>query len=78
MERCYAAAEAVITDLNNVINVTSEIQTLIMGDFNHETIDWISLTSQAEGELFFDLVQDSFLIHHVLEPTRGNSILDFG
>ncbi|XP_069161335.1 uncharacterized protein [Procambarus clarkii] len=48
-----------------------------MGDINHETIDWVNLTSQEEGDQFLDLVQDFFLIQYVVEPTRGNSILDF-
>ena len=48
-----------------------------MGDFNHGRIQWKSLQSTgSEGQKCFNLVQDSFLIQHVLEPTRGENVLD--
>lgn len=49
---------------------------LICGDFNHRTIDWDRLHSQAEGRKFLDLTLDNFLVQHVKEPTRGENILD--
>ena len=48
-----------------------------MGDFNHGRIQWKSLQSTgSEDQKFLNLVQDSFLIQHVLEPTRGENVLD--
>ena len=48
-----------------------------MGDFNHRHIQWKSL-ERTGGEdqqvLFF--IQDSFLTQHVLEPTRGDNVLE--
>ena len=40
-----------------------------MGDFNHGHIQWKSLESTIS-------IQDSFLTQHVLEPTRGDNVLD--
>ena len=48
-----------------------------MGDFNHGHIQWKSLESTGgEDQQFLFLIQDSFLTQHVLEPTRGENVLD--
>ena len=48
-----------------------------MGDFNHGHIQWNSLESTGiEDQQFLCLIQDSFLTQHVLEPTRGENVLD--
>ena len=48
-----------------------------MGYFNHGHIKWISLESTGgEDQQFIFLNQDSFLTQHVLEPTRGDTVLD--
>ena len=48
-----------------------------MGDFNHGHIQWNSLESTGiEDQQFLFLIQDSFLNQHVLEPTRGENVLD--
>ena len=48
-----------------------------MGDFNHGHIQWNSLESTGiEDQQFIFLIQDSFLTQHVLEPTRGENVLD--
>ena len=48
-----------------------------MGDFNHGHIRWNSLESTgSEDQQFLFLIQDSFLTPHVLEPTRGENVLD--
>ena len=48
-----------------------------MGDFNHGHIQWTSLQSTGrEDQEFLNLVQESFLSQHVLEPTRGKNVLD--
>ena len=42
-----------------------------MGDFNHEHIQWNSLESTGiEDQQFI------FFTQHVLEPTRGENVLD--
>ena len=48
-----------------------------MGDFNHGHIKWKSLENTGgKDQQFLFLIQDSFLIQHVLEPTRGDNVLD--
>ena len=48
-----------------------------MGDFNHGHIQWKSLESTGgEDQQFLFLIQDSFFTQHVLEPTRGENVLD--
>ena len=48
-----------------------------MGDFNHGHIQWKSLASTGgEDQQFLFLIQDSFITQHVLEPTRGDNVLD--
>ena len=48
-----------------------------MGNFNHRHIQWKSLDSTGgENQQFLFLIQDSFLTQHVLEPTRGENVLD--
>ena len=48
-----------------------------MGDFNYGHIQWKSLESTGgEDQPFLFLIQDSFLIQHMLEPTRGENVLD--
>ena len=48
-----------------------------MGDFNHGQIQWKSLESTGgEDQQFLSLIQESFLTQHVLEPTRGENVLD--
>ena len=48
-----------------------------MGDFNHGYIQWKSLQSTGgEDQQFLFLIQESFLTQHVLEPTRGENVVD--
>ena len=48
-----------------------------MGDFNHGHIQWKSLESTGgEDQQFIFLIQDRFLTQHVLEPTRGENVVD--
>ena len=52
---------------------------MIMQDFNHGHIQWKSLESTTislEDQQFLFLMRDSFLTQHVLEPTRGENVLD--
>ena len=68
-----------ITKQNNekLHNAVSEGDCIIMGDFNHGNIKWITLQSTGvEDQTFLCLVQDNFLTQHVLKPTRAVRILD--
>ena len=48
-----------------------------MGDFSHGHIQWKSLENKGgDNQQFLVLIQDSFLTQHVLEPTRGENVLD--
>ena len=63
--------------IQNAIKEVSKRDCIIMGDFNHGRIQWNSLQSTgSEDQKFFNLVQDSFLTQHVLEPTRDENVLD--
>ena len=65
------------TKIKNAIKEVSKGECIIMGDFNHGHIQWNSLESTGiEDKQFLCLIQDSFLIQHVLEPTRGENVLD--
>ena len=65
------------TKIRNAIKEVSKRECIIMGDFNHGHIQWKSLESTGgEDQQFLFLIQDSFLTQHVLEPTRGDNVLD--
>ena len=65
------------TKIQNAIKEFSKGECIIMGDFNHGHIKWKSLESTwGEDQRFLFLIQDSFLTQHVLEPTRGENVLD--
>ena len=73
----------VVLDLSTVFDSVDQEQLMfmfeciIMGDFNHGHIQWNSLESTGiEDQQFLCLIQDSFLTQHVLEPTRGENVLD--
>ena len=64
--------------MHNAIKEVSKRDCIIMGDFNHGHIQWTSLQSTGrEDQEFLNLVQDSFLFQHVLEPTRDKNVLDW-
>ncbi|MBA1446983.1 MAG: hypothetical protein FE835_19260 [Gammaproteobacteria bacterium] len=63
--------------IQTAIKEVSKRDCIIMGDFNHGHIQWESLQSTGhEDQTFLVLIQDSFLSQHVLEPTRGENVLD--
>ena len=65
------------TKIKNTIKEVSKGECIIMGDFNHGHIQWNSLESTGiEDQQFLFLIQDSFLTQHVIEPTRGENVLD--
>ena len=48
-----------------------------MGDFNHGHIQWTFLESTGgEDQQFIFLIQESFFTQHVLEPNRGENVLN--
>ena len=63
--------------IQNAIKEVSKRDCIIMGDFNHGRIQRKSQQSNgSEDQKFLNLVQDSFLTQRVLEPTRGENVLD--
>jgi len=52
------------------------VAAVILGDFNHGDIDWITGEAGVKGREFWDLVYDCFLIHWVEGHTRGSNMLD--
>ncbi len=49
---------------------------IICDDFNYGSIDWNTLHAENEPGSFLDTLMDSFLVQHVKEPTREQSVLD--
>ena len=65
------------TKMQNAIKEVSKGECIIMGDFNHGHIQWKSLESTGgDDQQFLFLIQESFLTQHVLEPTKGENVLD--
>ena len=65
------------TKIKTAIKEVSKGECIIMGDFNHGHMQWNYLESTGiEDQQFLFLIQDSFLTQHVLEPTRGENVLD--
>ena len=65
------------TKLQNAIKKVSKGECIIMGNFNHGHIQWESLESTGgKDQQFLFLIQESFLTQHVLEPARGENVLD--
>jgi len=66
--------------LCQLITDVSSKHCLLMGDFNFPHIDWhnhcVADSTSSECKEFYQCIEDSFLSQHVLEPTRGQSILD--
>ena len=62
--------------LFDIVNIASNHETIIMGDFNYPDISWANDVSGTKGRDFHGLLQDTFLHQHVLFPTRGDNILD--
>ena len=48
-------------------------QCVIIGDFNHRTIDWDIPRAEHADQEFLEAVQDFYLTQHVREPTRGET-----
>ena len=75
--RCPNITKESNEKIQNAIREVSKGDCIIMGDFNHGNIQWDTLESTGvEDQQFMCLIQDNFLIQHVLEPTRGGRVLD--
>ena len=69
--------EADNTKIQNAIKEVSKGECIIVGDCNHGHIQWKSLESKGgDDQQFLFLIQECFLTQHVLEPTRGENVLD--
>ena len=57
---------------------TGNMEKIVAGDFNHRSIDWkaLSCSGSSADQRFLDKVQDNFLSQHVVDPTRGQNVLD--
>ena len=65
------------TKIQNAIKEVSKGECIIMGDFNHGHMQWTYLESTGgEDQHCIFLIHGSFLTQHVLEPTRGENVLD--
>ena len=76
---CYrsnTASDYEIEQMLDAIATASSSRLVVVGDFNYPNIDWDELTCDAHSQRFFDIMTDSFLVQHVLEPTRQNNVLD--
>ena len=75
--RCPNITKESNEKIQNAIREVSKGDCIVMGDFNHGNIQWDTLESTGiEDQQLMCLIQDNFLIQHVLEPTRGGRVLD--
>ena len=68
---CYYTTSATVVNeiaLYNTIRKACSMNdyVIICGDFDHGSIDWITLHAGSESQEFFDLVLDCFLTQHVI------------
>ena len=64
-------------NLYNVIKTASQKHAIILGDFNQPNINWNTMETNNLGQDFMNVIQDSFLIQHICEPThKHGNILD--
>ena len=75
--RCPNITKESNEKIQNAIREVSKGDCIVMGYFNHGNIQWGTLESTGvEDQQCMCLIQDNFLIQHVLEPTRGGRVLD--
>ena len=76
---CYRSPEADESDTNQLFECIKSATnfnhpTLVMGDFNFSSINWLHLqANNSQGQKFENLVMDCFLEQHVHLPTRENN-----
>jgi len=83
---CYRSTNyAIVGEENNsmLYDLLKEVNNkhiLLMGDFNFPEVDWsstsVDTSAHPDCKKFLEVVEDCFLTQHVLQPTRGNAILD--
>jgi hypothetical protein len=74
--RCNSTTLEETEQMFSAIRNSTKNQAVIVGDFNYPGINWTTLDSKSNEEVFTDLVYDCFLTQHVNLPTRGDNILD--
>ncbi len=47
-----------------------------MSAFTFWRVDWVNILGDLEPEDFLKVIKDNFLKHVVMEPTRGDNLLD--
>jgi ribonucleases P/MRP protein subunit RPP40 len=76
---CYRvpdATEEADQGLHALLEKANKETALIMGDFNYH-IDWIKMEGERkEDRIFVDFIEACFMQQYVMEPTRGDQILD--
>ena len=71
------ASQEINSSLWQELNRASKYrQICVLGDFNYRNVDWDLMIGNRESEEFLKVMQDNFLKQLVIEPTRGNNILD--
>ncbi len=55
---------------------TKSKEAIIIGDCNCPNIDWRQMTGDQEGNRLIEMVEDSFLVLVVNQPTRENNLRD--
>ena len=71
--KCLEILQRNLESLSHLSNI------ILVGDFNFKDIDWknnLFLNYSINYELFSDILSDNFLNQMVLQPTRGDNILD--
>ena len=76
---CYKSQAAEVNEIDEMFQIierVSNVDVLIMGDFNFPGINWDTLGSDSASHDFRNLILDKYLHQHVNEPTREQNILD--
>ncbi len=61
---------------NEIQSFIQDKNAIVIGDFNCANVDWRLLIGDQEGSRFIKLVEDSFLMQVVTQPTKEDNILD--
>jgi len=56
----------------------SKLPTILVGDFNLPHVDWVNMTASSDQfhQQFLDCIVHNGFLQYVVEPSRGNNILD--
>jgi len=81
---CYRTPNNDIFNFDNnkrlndlIVELGGSEMLLLMGDFNYPDINWEDLSaSSVSGQMFVDTLEDHFLVQHVKNNTRKDSLLD--